>query len=93
MLKQKPQDDGENNPNISLVISIFLYACESWTVNKDLKTIATEDCCRFKHHLAGMDRAQPEWDVEGARGPCALEKEWTEQSLNGMWREPEDRVP
>ena len=40
-----------------------------------------------------MDRAEPEWDVEGARGPCALKKEWTEQSLNGMWREPEDRVP
>ena len=30
--------------------------------------------------------------MEGARGQCGLEKEWTGLSLNEMWREPEDRV-
>ena len=39
-----------------------------------------------------MDRVELELDVEGARGPCGLEKEWTGLSLNEMWREPEDRV-
>ena len=39
-----------------------------------------------------MDRAELEWDVEGARGLCGLEKEWTGLSWNEMWREPEDRV-
>ena len=29
--------------------------------------------------------------MEGARGPCGLEKEWTGLSLNEMWREPELR--
>ena len=29
-----------------------------------------------------MDRAELELDVEGARGPCGLEKEWTELSWN-----------
>ena len=30
--------------------------------------------------------------MEGARGQCGPEKEWTGLSLNEMWREPEDRV-
>ena len=30
--------------------------------------------------------------MEGARGPCGLEKEWTGLSWNEMWREPEDHV-
>ena len=30
--------------------------------------------------------------MEGARGPCGLEKEWTGLSGNEVWREPEDRV-
>ena len=29
--------------------------------------------------------------MEGARGPCDLEKEWTGLSWNEMWRESEDR--
>ena len=39
-----------------------------------------------------MDRAELELDVEGDRGPCDLEKEWTGLSLNEMWMKPEDRV-
>ena len=39
-----------------------------------------------------MDRAEVEGDVEGARGPGGLEKEWTGLRSNEMWREPEDRV-
>ena len=39
-----------------------------------------------------MDRAELERDVEGARRPCGLEKEWTGLSWNEMWRELEDRV-
>ena len=39
-----------------------------------------------------MDRAELKGDVEEARGPCGLEKEWTGLSLNEMWRKPEDRV-
>ena len=30
--------------------------------------------------------------MEGARGPCGPEKEWTGLSWNEVWREPEDRV-
>ena len=30
--------------------------------------------------------------MEGVRGSCDLEKEWTGLSWNEMWREPEDRV-
>ena len=30
--------------------------------------------------------------MEGVRGPCDLEKEWTGLTWNEMWREPEDRV-
>ena len=29
--------------------------------------------------------------MEGARGPCGPEKEWTGLSWNEVWREPEDR--
>ena len=29
--------------------------------------------------------------MEGARGPCGLEKEWTGLRSNEMWREPELR--
>ena len=39
-----------------------------------------------------MDRSELELYVEGARGLCGLEKEWTGLSLNEMWREPEDCV-
>ena len=39
-----------------------------------------------------MDRAELERGVEGARGPCGPEKEWTGLSWNEVWREPEDRV-
>ena len=41
-----------------------------------------------------MDRAELELErgVEGARGPCGPEKEWTGLSWNEVWREPEDRV-
>ncbi len=39
-----------------------------------------------------MDMAVLVCDVEGARGPCGLEKELTGLSLNEMCREPEDRV-
>ena len=30
--------------------------------------------------------------MEGARGPCGPEKEWTGLSWNEVWSEPEDRV-
>ena len=30
--------------------------------------------------------------MEGARGPCGPEKEWTGLSWKEVWREPEDRV-
>ena len=30
--------------------------------------------------------------MEGARGPCGLEKEWTGLRSDDMWREPEDSV-
>ena len=33
-----------------------------------------------------MDRAELERGVEGARGPCGPEKEWTGLSWNEVWR-------